>query len=111
MNSDITTRKFLVITQDGEHEFNIIVTQQIGSFSRKYEMLTSNSDIWAEDYKNKLLLEMTDTGDGILFDRDIKDIGYDTASYVRILMTFDSKTFSVMEEKFKIIEENAIIEI
>lgn len=110
MNSDITPRKFLVISQDGKHEYNITVTP-INSFARKYEMFTSNSDIWAEDYKNRLLLEMTDTGDGILFDRDIKDIGYDTATFVRILMTFDSKTFSITEDKFKIIEENSIIEI
>jgi len=110
MNSDITTRKFLVISQEGKHEYNIIVTQ-ISSSTRKYQIAASNNDIWAEDYKNKLLLEMTDTGDGILFDRNIKDIGYDTACYVRILMTFDSKTFSSIEEKFKIIEDTAIIEI
>lgn len=111
MNSkDKPTRKFMVINEKGEHEFNIVVNEET-SYGRKYEFLASNNLIWSESYRDKVLLTMTDTGNGFTFDRDIKTVGYDLGLYLKILLTFESKTFAVSENKFKIIEENAILEI
>lgn len=100
----------MVINEKGEHEYNIIVTEET-NYGRKYVLLSSNSPIWNEPHRNKVFLTMTDNGNGFVFDRDLKTVGYDVAMYVKILLTFDSKTFASVENKFKIIEENAILEI
>lgn len=110
MNSNQTTRKFLVVNQKGEHEYNIIVTQE-NQYGKKYELMSSDNQMWNKPYRNKLLLAMNDTGNGMKFDREIHNVGYDMAMYVRILLEFDNKAFSSIESRFKIIEEDTIIEI
>lgn len=111
MNSkDKPTRKFMVINEKGEHEYNIVVSEET-SYGRKYTFLASNNPIWNEPYRDKVLLTMTDTGNGFTFDRDVKTVGYDLGIYLKILLTFESKTFAASENKFKIIEENAILEV
>jgi len=99
----------MVINEKGDHEYNIIVSED--TQGRKYELLASNNAIWAEPYKDKILLIMTDTGNGFTFDRDLKKVEYDMGLYVRLLLTFDCKTFSSSEDKFKIVEDTAILEI
>ena len=111
MNSNNkTTRTFMVINQKGEHDYNITVSEQ-DTYGRTYELRTSNGPQWSESAKDKLLLTMKDTGNGIEFDRQIKFAEYDFATYMRLLLTFDNKVFSSSEEKFKIIEQAAIIEL
>ena len=108
--NDKTKRKFMVINEKGEHEYNIIVSEET-SYGRTYELISSEDERWNTQYKNKLLLTMTDTGNGIQFDRDVRYPDYSLTMYMRILLTFDSKIFSPIENKFKIIEEASIIEL
>lgn len=110
MNSNKSTRKFLVINEKGEHEYNIIVSEE-NQYGKKYELISSENEIWNIPYRNKVLLTMTDTRDGFTFDRDVKTVGYDLGLYLKILLVFESKTFAASENKFKIIEEDAIIEL
>lgn len=110
MSSDKKTRKFLVISEKEGYEYTIVVSE-IDQYSRKYELFSSNNKIWSPQYRNTVLLTMTDNGNGIEFDNPIKFAEYDMAMYMRLLLNFDGKLFANVENKFKIIEENSIIEL
>ena len=108
--SDKKIRNFLVISQKGEHEYNIVVSE-VNHYSKKYELFASNNKMWSEDTRDKLLLAMANNGNGIQFDRDMKSVAYDMGMYMWLLLSFDFKIFSLDEKSFKIIEENSIIEL
>jgi len=110
MNSDKKTRRFLVISEKGGHEYTIVVSE-VNQYGRKYELFSSDNETWTPPYRNKVLLTMTDTGNGVEFDNAIKFAEYDMAMYMRLLLNFDSKFFASVENTFKIIEEDSIIEL
>lgn len=102
-------KKYIALNQEGEHEFNITV--EVIDKGTKYSIFASNNDIWTEQTKNELLLSMIDTGDDIKFDRRIRTMDYEVVQYVRILLQLEVFLDTNLKDKYKLIEENVIIEL
>lgn len=55
--------------------------------SKTYK-LQRTGEAWSDDYQGKVCLEIENTGDGYKFNKVKKEMGYDEASHVLILMKF-----------------------
>jgi hypothetical protein len=54
----------------------------------KIYKLQHTGEAWSDDYQGKVCLEITDSGNGYKFSKIKKELGYDEASQVLILMKF-----------------------
>ena len=60
----------------------------------KYKLYRTDNDCWSEDCQGEHLLTITDDGDGLKLDRDIKELDYGQAENLTLLLLFanSSKT-------------------
>jgi hypothetical protein len=83
-----STKKYLVLNQDGEYEYDIHVkTTKKGV---RYTLFNSNSEIWNSGVKGEEILSMTNTGDGVIFDKKMKALDYSQLAELRILLGFEN---------------------
>lgn len=96
------TKNYIILNENGIHEYNIVVT---GSITK---LLTSNNTCWCEDARNIFLMELVDNGDSIMLDKKYQSLEYDTALYLRLLLSFNSCSSSNTIAKYKVIEDIGI---
>lgn len=104
-------KTYLVFDHEGVHEYNIIVEKS--SEGTRYSIFASNGSSWFDHIKGNLLFSMLDHGDGIKFDKKLKNIEYDVAFYLRFLLDLDLflDTNEVNKKKHKVVEFDNIIEL
>ena len=105
-----SVKTYMVINSDGKVEFDLVVIKD--DKETCYSLFSSNSNVWSDDKKGKLLLSMINDGNGFSFDRKIKNISYHECEYIRIIINFEqmNSTNEADKAKFKIIESTNQIE-
>lgn len=104
-------KKYQVYSKDGQHEYDIHVkTTEKGE---KLSLHLSNGDQWYEDTKGTKQLTMLDTGDGIVFNKDLTSIGYDTLTHLRLLIGLERELDEnpCNKEKYKLINGKTAIKL
>ena len=105
-------KKYKVLGPNAEHEYDII----IGGYASEvtYSLFASNFSEWTDHIKGTLMLKLTDDGNNIFFDRDMKLIDYSDAHQMKILLNFreyldmHDKSYS---NKYIVVEERVLSEV
>ena len=101
-------KKFIVISDDGQHDYNVIIVDT--DKGKEYSIFYSEGSQWHTHVKGELILKMTNTGDGVVFDRKIgKNMDYHELLPLHILLTMERCIDP--QGKYQIIEDKSIIEI
>ena len=96
--------------ENGRHEYDIHVEDTI--IGKKYSLIRSQAGHWADDAKGQTVVAIADDGDQMILSKHItKNLGYDTAAELFILMSFINKQgltncffMGTVEEVTKVIE-------
>ena len=76
--------------ENGRHEYDIHVEDT--NRGTKYSLIRSQAGHWSDDAKEKTVVAIIDDGDGYKLSKHVtKDLGYDTAAELFILMSFINK--------------------
>lgn len=103
-------KKYMVINDDCVVEYDLIVVEEEKEIC--YSLFTTDSKIWAENIRGVRLMSMIDDGNGLSFEKDLKDITYNEALYVRLLLGIE-RNISKKDNSpdYKIIEYGEEIKI
>jgi len=86
-----------------QHEFNI--TQHYKQHKLIYELSYSNNPVWENHCKGKVILQVVDVGNFLEFNFneniDFKELGYDEAYYIFIILKYIQKSKNSHKIKFK----------
>lgn len=104
------------------HEFNIVVEEK--DDGTHYELHTSNSPVWTEHHKDKLVLSLIDDGNDVTFKNYVNNpfikkkkvkgenrIDYGLFNEMRILMNFRCCHDSFADSKYKVVEDITVLSI
>ena len=107
----MSVKKYIILSKDGLHEYDLTVEDT--KKGEKFSLFTSNGEQWNEPHKGKLLLSMTNDGDGIKFDRKLKVLDYAQLLYIRILVNFEHQNDRNPKnrEKYRVIENKTVIKM
>ena len=76
--------------ENGRHEYDIHVEDKDNG--TKYSLIRSKAGHWSDDAKDQTVCAIFDNGDELKLSKHItKDLGYDTAAELFILMSFINK--------------------
>jgi len=76
--------------ENGRHEYDIHVEET--NRGTKYSLIRSKAGHWSDYAKDKKVVAILDDGDGMRLSKHItRDLGYDTAAELFILMSFINK--------------------
>jgi hypothetical protein len=73
----------------GEAEFKIVVTEN-GKYCTKYELIPIGMD-YGDEIRNKPVFTIINHGNGYIIDKIGKDLNYNKAAYLFILLSFMNK--------------------
>lgn len=105
-----SVNKYLVINTDGEHEYTIHV--KTTNKGVKYTLFRSENKCWTSTARGKKLLSITNTGNEIILDREIKVMDYEQLAELRLLLRFENKIDTKMNwDEYKILPEENVIKI
>lgn len=96
--------KYMVLDHTGLHDYDLkVVTTDEGDV---FSLHLSNGDQWNESVKGKLVLSMTNNGNGVKFDRKLKNLDYSELVYLRILLNFEHMTDAHLlnREKYSVVK-------
>lgn len=79
-----------IVLDESSHEYDLVVTKS--KDHTIYELFYSNSEIWYENIRGTIAFKLIDTGDNYVLPENMKVMDYSTATYLRILLTFENKT-------------------
>ena len=100
-------KKYLILDEAGVNYFNIIVEETDKGV--KTSIFASESGEWALHYKGELLASMIDDGNGVKFGKKIKRVGYDEMEHIRLLINFDYRMSSqINQETHRFVEEDKL---
>ena len=98
--------KYILLDNEGIHEYTIIKETDVDGLVIIY-LYHSMGEQWTEKSKGKLIMTITDDGNGISFNKNIVGKqGYDDFLYLRIMVNFYYKydDFEFKESAFEVIE-------
>ena len=76
--------------ESGRHEYDIHVENT--SLGTKYSLIRSQAGHWSDSAKGQTVVAILDDGDGMTLSKHVtKNLGYDTAAELFILMSFINK--------------------
>lgn len=76
--------------ENGRHEYNLYVEES--DKGTKYSLIRSQAGHWSEDAKGQTVVAIMDDGDSMLLSKHVtKNLQYDTAAELFILMSFINK--------------------
>ena len=104
-------QSYIILSDDGLHEYNIVVEQT--KKGTKFSLYRSEGEQWREQAKGELIMAMTNNGNGVKFDRKLKNLDFSELLYVRILVNFEHQTDKNPKNrlKYRVIENKATIEL
>ena len=102
---------YMVLNHEGEHEYDIV--KELTDEGEKITTYRSNSKIWCSHVRGEKIMSVTNNGNGIKFDKKIKELDYGDLVVLRLLINFEHQTDAnpVNREKHRIIENKTLIEI
>ena len=97
-------KTYMVFDHNGTHDYDLTV--ESNGDVKVFSLHLSHGDQWNNDVKGDLVLEMTDNGNGVKFDRKLKKLDYSEFLYLRILLNFEHKTTDNMfdRENYRVVE-------
>jgi hypothetical protein len=98
-------KNFIVRDNEGEHEYDISVEKIDGV--TKTTLSRSTGFMWTKSHKGEEIISMSDNGDEITFNKKIdKTLNYEELSQLRLLLNFENKTDTELnQDNYKIIED------
>jgi hypothetical protein len=102
---------YMVLNHEGEHEYDIV--KELTDEGEKITTYRSNSKIWYSHVRGEKIMSITNNGNGIKFDKKIKELDYGDLVVLRLLINFEHQTDAnpVNGEKYRLIENKTLIEI
>ncbi len=97
-------KEYMVVDHTGLHDYDLtVVTTDEGDV---FSLFLSMGEQWNESVKGKLVLSMINNGNGVKFDRKLKNLDYSELVYLRILLNFEHMTdaHELNREKYRVIE-------
>lgn len=86
---ETTVVKYAIFDSDNSHEYDVsVLTKKNGV--KTFNLYYSGNTEWTNP--NTLAMSITDTGDGIKFDKSFRKINYMELAMLRILLTIENKT-------------------
>ena len=101
--------RYLVFDESDIHEFTLVV--EYPENSCRVSLHASQNSSWSDSAKGELFLMVEDNGNGIIFDRELKNINYSQAEHLRLLIMFIHNVYDGPKSKYKIIKEVITTEI
>jgi len=101
-------KKYIVLSEKGEHDYDITVVKT--DKGKEYSIFNSKGTQWLSHAQGMLVLKMTDTGNGIKFDRKIgKNMAYHEVLALHILLCIERLIDP--QYKYQVIENVTLIEV
>jgi hypothetical protein len=101
-------KKYLVIGVDGKHDYDITVVNT--DKGKEYSIFNSMGTQWLSHAQGKLVLKMTDTGNGMVFDKKLgKKQDYHEVLCLHILLSVERVVDPQL--KYQVIEHKTLIEV
>jgi hypothetical protein len=102
---------YMVLNHEGEHEYDIV--KELTNEGEKITTYRSNSKIWYSHVRGEKIMSVTNNGNGIKFDKKIKELDYGDLVVLRLLINFEHQTDAspINKEKHRLIENKTLIEI
>lgn len=101
-------KKFIALSEEGNHDYDITIVKT--DKGKEYSIFNSNGSQWLSHAKGELILKMTDTGNGMVFEPKIgKEMNYHEVLCLHILLNVERLIDPQM--KYKIIENQSVIEM
>lgn len=102
---------YMVLNHEGEHEYDIV--KELTDEGEKITAYRSNSKIWYSHVRGEKIMSITNDGNGIKFDKKIKELDYEVLVVLRLLINFEHQTDAnpINREKYRIIENKTLIEL
>jgi hypothetical protein len=104
MSNSTEKKTFMVLDHNGTHEYDL--TTELTDEGEVFSLFLSNGEQWNAEVRGQLELRMTDDGNGVKFDRKLKNIDYSLVLYLRILLNFQHMTErgALDREKYRVVE-------
>ena len=104
MSNSTEKKAFMVLDHNGTHEYDLTIEST--DDGEVFSLLLSNGEQWSSDVRGQLELRMTDNGNGVKFDRKLKNIDYSTVLYLRIILSFQHQTeaSALNRQKYRVVE-------
>lgn len=104
-------KEYMVIDNEGVHEYTIIVEET--KEGERFSLYTSNGSQWNAHARNMLCLSFVNDGNGIKFDRKLKELDYSELLYVRLLVNFEHQTDrnELNRDKYRAVELKTLLEL
>lgn len=104
-------KNYLVLNQEGQHEYDLKVVETEKETS--FELYRSSGEQWTEHIRGTLAMSMFNDGNCVGFNKDFKNLDFAQLTEMRILINFENMTDEnpLNREKFRVIEDNAILEL
>jgi len=102
---------YMVLNHEGGHEYDIV--KKLTDEGEKITIYRSNNQIWHSHVRGEKIMSITNNGNGIKFNKNIKELDYGDLVVLRLLINFEHQTDAnpVNREKHGIIENKTLIEI
>ena len=106
----MTKKIYLVFNVEGNHEYTI--TKKRTGKGEVTTLFRSLSSEWAEHTRGEKVLRMTDSGNGITFDREMLSLDYSEMAELQIMLRFTHKIDNdFADETWRIVETKHLFEI
>lgn len=104
MSNSTEKKTFMVLDHNGTHEYDL--TTELTDEGEVFSLFLSNGEQWSSDVRGQLELKMVDDGNGVKFDRKLKNIDYSLVLYLRIILSFQHQTErgALDREKYRVVE-------
>ena len=102
---------YMVLNHEGGHEYDIV--KKLTDEGEKISIYRSNNQIWHSHVRGEKIMSITNNGNGIKFDKKIKELDYGDLVVLRLLINFEHQTDAspINREKHRLIENKTVIEI
>jgi len=103
-------KTYMVFNHENEHDYNIV--SKLTDDGLNITVYRSNSHTWQSNVRGEKILSLTNNGNGIVFDRKIKELDYSDLVVLRLLLNFEHQTDDnpINREKLRVIEDKATFE-
>jgi hypothetical protein len=105
----LKNRTFIVLNEDGEHEYDITVEDT--DEGTKMTLSLSNSQTWTESSRGEKRMTLLDNGNGIYLNHKVKHMDYAEAFELMLLLNFNRNVGNQSESKYSVMEAIPLFEI
>ena len=103
------SKTYMVLGENDAPEFKIVYILRLDN-SKSYTLFATHNEAWSDNFKGQPLLTLEDNGNGVMFDKSLKVLGYDELGWLKILLSI-AQTINSLHFNYKIVEQKLICEL